>query len=105
MKNGQKSTASRKTAQRATGDIKDDRRGMSRVVTRATPKNTSSTPTPIHSRTLVVPRPGTKSPYRSAANPSAPDTSAPIVLDGKSAQPKRIEEQAEDRQEDASRAC
>ena len=63
---------------------------MSRVVTRATPKKTRSTPTPIHRSTLVVPSPGTKSPYRSAANPSAPDTSAPSVRDGKSAPPKRI---------------
>ncbi len=32
------------TVQRAIGDMNDERRGMSRVVTRATPKKTSSTP-------------------------------------------------------------
>jgi hypothetical protein len=62
VKNGQKRTASRNTDQRAIGDMKTARLGMRRVVTRATPKNTSSTPRPIHRRTLVVPRPGTKSP-------------------------------------------
>ena len=69
VKKGQKTTEKRKTAQRATGDMTTARRGISRVETRATPKKTSSTPTPIHRSTLVVPRPGTNSPYRSAPNP------------------------------------
>jgi hypothetical protein len=62
VKNGQKRASSANTDQRAIGDMKAERLGMSRVVTRATPKNTSRTPTPIQSSTLVVPRPGTNNP-------------------------------------------
>jgi hypothetical protein len=90
VKNGQKSTDSRNTAQRAIGDMITARRGMSRVETRATPKKTRSTPTPIHRSTPVVPSPGTKSPYRRAANPSAMETSAPTARCGKSAHPKSV---------------
>ena len=62
VKNGQTSTLSRNTDQRAIGDISDASAGIRRVVTRATPKKTSSTPTPIQRSTLVVPSPGTKRP-------------------------------------------
>ena len=72
--------------------MKTDRLGMSRVVTRATPKNTSSTPRPIHRRTLVVPSPGTKSPYTERAEPERAGHDAPE-------RPRREERAAEERED------
>jgi len=62
VKNGQTITLRRNTDQQAIGDMNDASHGIRRVVTRATPKNARSTPTPIQRSTLVVPSPGTNSP-------------------------------------------
>ena len=90
VKNGQTTTLSAKTDQRAIGDMNDESPGMSGVATRANPKKTRSTPTPIQRRTRVAPRPEPNRPKTRAARPSPPDTSAPTVLDGNSAQPKSV---------------
>jgi hypothetical protein len=67
---------------------------MSRVDTRATPKKTSRTPIPSTAGRGRA-EAGTKSPYRSAAKPSAPATSAPTVRDGKSAHAEQDQDETD----------